>query len=51
MLCPLCFVDSAGVIKPTRISEDGKPVPVEHVAELLEGMSASMPPAENSDSD
>lgn len=28
----------AGVIQPTKISEGGKPVPVEHVAELLEGV-------------
>lgn len=29
----------AGVIQPTKISEGGKPVPMEHMAEMLEGVS------------
>jgi hypothetical protein len=51
----VCFlllnVSSAGLIQPTRISDDGKPVPVEHVAELLEGMNACLPPDNDDDSD
>jgi len=39
-------VCSAGVIQPTRISADGKPVPIEHVAELLEGLHATTEPAD-----
>lgn len=40
----------AGVIQPTKISEAGKPVPIEHVAEILEGFR-SKPPRSDSDSD
>jgi hypothetical protein len=44
----------AGVIQPTKISDDGKPVPVEHVAELLEGVrtiGVVQPDNSGSDSD
>jgi len=36
----MCY-RSAGVIQPTKISDEGKPVPIEHVAELLEGLQAA----------
>ena len=29
------------MIQPTRISDEGKPVPIEHVTELLEGLQAA----------
>jgi len=42
----------AGVIQPSRISEEGRPVPVEHVLELLEGMNVAPPTTDhNSDSE
>lgn len=50
IVCLRCC--SAGVIQPTKISDDGKPVPVEHVAELLEGLQATEqqnPPQSDSD--
>lgn len=33
----------AGVIQPTKISDSGKPVPVEHVCQLLEGVPDPTP--------
>ena len=42
---------SAGVIQPTKISDEGKPVPIEHVAELLESLQASEQNPRESDSD
>ena len=45
------FAIRAGVIKPTRISDSGKPVPVEHVAELLEGMSSTHQTQHDNDSE
>jgi len=39
------------VIQPTKISDEGKPVPIEHVAELLEGLQAEEQNPAESDSD
>jgi len=42
---------SAGVIQPTKISDEGKPVPIEHVAELLEGLQSAEQNPPDPDSD
>jgi len=54
--CTAClhvYCYSAGVIQPTKISDEGKPVPIEHVAELLEGLQTTEqnPPPSQTDSD
>ena len=33
----------SGVIQPSTISEEGRPVPVEHVLQLLEGVNMDPP--------
>lgn len=30
-----------GIVQPCRVSDDGKPVPVEHVLEMLEGQGGA----------
>ena len=43
----------AGIVQPSHVGEDGKPHPVEHILELVEGSGAPEPPGEagNADSD
>jgi len=41
------YIFREGIIQPSRIGEDGRPVPVSHILELVEGQGPSASSEEN----